>query len=378
MTHNKKALAKEQIVFSEWLNGNLSVVPSEQTLKNYSKFLRTLVITYELDMRKPNPFEVIELINARDLAPLTKKMYKTVLKQYLKFKGLEITDELTLALKYQAGQPRKKLTPKDLITETELRDILEHTQSPMLRAYYAVLWDTSARPSALTRLDVQNVTEDNHGFVLHITKAKTQESKRSIRLLTPLAIQHFSVWWSIHPRRTDPEAPLFINRYKNRVNVIPLRTGLTRYHNKRLGRGNNTGKASLSLYLFRKSRLTQLTKEGKLSEVQIKLRAGHKKHSQILNQSYLIIDQMDQSNAELEYLGVSEKDTEKESMIVCPNCSVANEAGSSICFRCKFPLTEQAMIEQQAQAQQVNADNLKKQIAEAVQAALAEALKAKD
>lgn len=356
----------EEGLFIDWLKGNLSVVPSVQTLKAYRKHFKTLILSYGLDTATPNPEAVIDRITKKDLAPLTKKAYKGVLKQYLLFKGIEITEQTAQALKYQTGQNRRTITPKDLLTEAEVRDIVEHTESPMLRAYYAVLWDTSARPSALTRLDIENVIEDQHGFKFTITKAKTQESKRSIRLLTPLAIRHFSTWWSIHPQRNNPNAPLFVNRFKNRASVIALLRGLVKTHNTRLKRGNGTGKASLSLYLFRKSRLTQLTKEGKLSEVQIKLRAGHKKHSQILNQSYLIIDQMDQDNAELGYLGIVEKQDEQDTSVICPNCSVANDRGASICFRCKFPLTEKAMIEQQAQTQDMIAEEIRRQVKEAL------------
>ncbi|MGV9104090.1 MAG: hypothetical protein ACOC3C_08255 [Candidatus Thorarchaeota archaeon] len=160
-------------------------------------------------------------------------------------------------------------------------------------------------------------------------------------------MKHFKAWWAIHPERDDPEEPLFINRLGNRFNIDSIINTLKRGHEDRLGRGTDREKGPLSLYLFWKSRATQLLKEGILSEIQIKMRLGHKKHSQILEKYYAILDEMDQADAELEYLGIeTEQKEEKPANIICSSCGALNEADASRCHRCRFPLTEEALTEE--------------------------------
>jgi len=343
-------MKKEQLQFVKWLRKNLSVVPTEKTLQNKARLLLTLVKTYSLDLESPDPHHVIEQMATADISAMTAKTYKTALKQWLQFKGIEITEDLENALRHRRGEIRRKTHPKDLVTYEEVLDIVEHTSSVALRAYYMVLYDSGARPGALCKLNVCDVTQDRHGYVLHINRAKTDQSKRSIRLLDPVAIRHFEIWWSIHPRRTDSEAPLFINRYDKRFKGYSVLNTLRQYHNKRLDRGTGTDKAPLSLYLFRKSRATQLLKERKFSEIEVKMRLGHKKSSRMMEEYYAILDEDDQAEAELRYLGVTAKEEKQKEPIMCPNCGAPNETDSLRCVRCKLPMSEDKAIQVQKAA----------------------------
>ncbi len=343
-------MKREQSQFVEWLRKNLSVVPTEKTLHNKARLLLTLVRTYGLDLENPDPHHVIEQLARADISARTAKTYKTAFKQWLQFKGIEITKDLENGLRHRSGEIRRKIHPKDLVTREEVLDIVEHTSSPALRAYYMVLYDSGARPGALCKLNVCDVTQDSHGYVLHINRAKTDQSKRSIRLLDPVAIRHFEVWWSIHPRRIDSETPLFINRYGNRFRVDSVLNVLRQYHNKRLDRGTGTNKAPLSLYLFRKSRATQLLKERKFSEIEVKMRLGHKKGSRMMEKYYAILDEDDQAEAELRYLGIAAEEKKRDEPIMCPNCGAPNETDSLRCVRCKLPMSEDKAIQVQKAA----------------------------
>ena len=99
--------------------------------------------------------------------------------------------------------------------------------------------------------------------------------------------------------------------------------------------------------MFRKSRATQLLKEKRLSEVEIKMRLGHKTHSNLLERYYAIIDEDDQGKAELRYIGAATESGDIVMPLVCTNCGALNEHDAPRCYRCKFPLTEEEIAHQQ-------------------------------
>jgi hypothetical protein len=107
-------------------------------------------------------------------------------------------------------------------------------------------------------------------------------------------------------------------------------------------------------------------KEGKLTEIQIKMRLGHKKHSNMLEKYYTILDEEDQAQAELAYLGAEpEKKGKAPEVIRCPNCGAPNESDASRCLRCKFPLSEEALLQDTRQSALEDPEMLK-QISELV------------
>ena len=350
----KRTLEGEITAFRAWLSKHQEHKPADKTLLNYQKFFVTLTTTYGLDIENPNPLAVCDSVKQVSTSPYTKRQYLNTLKHYLKYRGVEITEDLKQGLKAQRGEKKKKLHPKDLITEEDLRDIILHTTSPMLRAYYTMLWDTGARPSELANLNVEHIREDKYGFEIIIPKSKTAQGKRPVRLLSPLAIEQVGVWWKIHPRRNETDAPFFINKLDRRLSVHPVLNNLRNQHNERLGRGTGKGKQSLNLYLFRKSAATRLLRDKILQPHQVKTRLGHEKHSMMLEQYYAILDEEDQAKAELEAMGIFEgEEKTEETFVKCPNCGVNNDRENAHCFRCKFPLTEEAIQEHVSLEEQV-------------------------
>lgn len=349
--------------FSDWMKQHSDFVTflkrhSKTTLKpktihNQLGILKALSgDKYKLELNKPDALAVLGRMEKGDIAATTSNAYKDVLRKWLLFKHKKITKAIDEALKKKQGERRRVLHPRDLLSYEEVLDIVEHTQSLALRAFYAALYDTGARPSALASLNLCDVTQDVHGYVFHINQAKTEQSKRSVRLLNPTTIKHFEVWYSAHPMKGELDAPLFINRTGRRLNIRSLSVNIKKTHNERLGRVNGKGKAQVSLYLFRKSRATNLLKEKRLSPIEIKTRLGHKQHSMMLEQYYAILDEVDQAGAELAYMGVSDEveDASIPQPIFCPNCGAPNETDSLRCVRCKLPMSEDKAIQVQKAA----------------------------
>ncbi len=324
------------------------MVPVDKTVDNKTKLLHILVNSYGLDLQNPDPETVVANITKARISARSMKTYKTVFKQWLQSRGIEISDKVKAGLKHRNGQRVRITHPNDLVSREELSDIIEHTTSQVLKTYLLVLYDTAGRPRAVCKLDISDVTQDKYGFILNFRHVKTEQSQRPVRLIDPLAIRHLEIWLSIHPRNKESDAPWFLNRLGRRFRVESVLSILRAYHNERLGRGNG-GKASLSPYLFRKSRATQLLRERLLSDVEVRQRLGHNKDSRILESYYDIRDEQDQQKAELRAMGIVEVEN-KPSQRICPNCSMLNEAAAAECLRCRHPLTEEAMIKQQRAA----------------------------
>ncbi len=366
--------------FVQWLRGRSRKTLRESTLTNYLRQLLSMESVFDLDLDDPVP-QIPGMINEmvrRGLSAQTITMRSVFIRLWCEFRGFELDDDIKEMLKAKHGKRKRRIHPKDILTFEELMDIATNTRNTAARAFYMVLYDTGARPGAVCNLDVRDVEQDRHGFVLQFRKTKNEQSKRAVRLLTPQANQFLSQWWSIHPRRNQPGAPLFINQRGGRFKVNAMTSLLKQQHQERLGRGEGRGKAPLNLYLFRKSRATRLLKEDRLKPIELKRRMGHSKHSNMLEKYYAILDEEDQASAELRYLGVEERaESETPQPTSCPNCGALNDPGKQQCYRCGFALTEEEAIRQQERTVQRTLDRLRESgaLQEIVSEAVSEALK---
>ena len=345
----QKVMARHPLYpkFCEWYQNHSDRVVKDITLLSYLSHLEHMRRNYGLDLDKPNLEKVIPALRKK-VAAKTLSLRGIVLRKWLTFRDIPL-DGLEPLLKTRKGEERRKLRPEDLLTIEEVLDIVSHTQSARLRAFWMVLYDTGCRPNELCQTNTADVQQDQYGYKFTFWETKTKQSKRSVRLLTPQAIQYFEQWWAIHPRRNDPSAPVFLNTMGRRVRAKSFMDLLKKQHQSRLGRTNGE-KAPLNLYLFRKSRATQLLKEKQFSEIEIKMRMGHKKHSQMLEQYYAILDSEDQDEAELRVMGAAPKTNEVVQPVTCPSCGALNEADSLRCVRCRLPMSEEKAIQVQKAA----------------------------
>ena len=326
--------------FAAFLKREASVVLRPSTLANNLEQLESMRSKHGLDLESPDAEAVFNSMEKAKVSAATMNMRRHTLKMWLKFKGLEIDESL---FRHKRGERVRKIHPKDLLTTEDIENIVTHTNSPALRALFWCAYDSAARPGALCALNISDVVQDRHGYVFRFRNTKTEQSRRSVRLLIPRAIGYLEQWYAIHPRRDDPSAPLFISKRGNRYTPSGLTSTLKMRHQKRLGK-------NLNMYLFRKSRATQLLKEKVFNEIEVKTRLGHEKHSQMLEQYYAILEEKDQDKAELRYLGVADTEEGPPQPVLCTNCGAPNDAGATICLRCKNPLTEAELLRQAQQS----------------------------
>ena len=283
----------------------------------------------------------------------------------MEYKGVPISEDVARLLKRRRGPRSRLIHPRDLLTNEDIKDIMKRTRSPSVRAYLWCLYDTGTRPGALCNVDLSDLKQDSHGYVIDFKRTKTDASRRPVRLLIPEAISALDQWLAVHPDRLNPSAPLFLNRINQRFKPGLLTIYLKDYHQSRVGK-------NLNLYLFRKTRATSLLKEKRLSETEIKVRLGHEKDSQMLGKYYAILDEEDQAEAELQYLGIESKEEKQPQPVICPSCGAPNPAGINRCSRCLRPLTEIGLLEDQTSFVRTLAESgaLQELVSEAVKEAL--------
>jgi integrase len=335
---------EEYQAFAQFLKERSNRQLREVTIGNYLTQTRGACRKYKLDLSRLSDLSHIRSVleSAEDnLSSASMDLLKFTLRFWFEFKAVPISPDMARLLKHHAGPKRRKLHPADLLTVADLQDITTHSRSPSTRAYLWVLYDTGARPTSLCDVDLADIQQDSHGYVIDFKKTKTEQSRRPVRLLMPESIGALDQWLAVHPDRTNPEAPLFVNTRNKRMSRRLLTMYLKEYHEKRLNK-------TLNLYLFRKSRATALLKEGRFSELEVKARLGHEKGSQMMGRYYAILDEADQARSELEYLGVESKEEGQSQPVICPSCGSPNLANAARCSRCLRALSESALAEETA------------------------------
>jgi integrase len=132
----------------------------------------------------------------------TKLDYKKVLKKFYKWLG---RSEL---LEFVDMSFQKKDVPA--ITREEMEKLVNSTPESILKAAIIVLFDGGARAEEFLNLRIKDLTKkkydnDNDCYWINIRHSKT--FARNIPL--PLSTRYLSEWLEEHPRKNDPEAPLF-------------------------------------------------------------------------------------------------------------------------------------------------------------------------
>jgi len=332
-----------------WLKDMATREISETTIEIKFSNLSTLEANYGLDLDGDveNISDVATRITNSELANATKNLYRLSLRQWCDFRKIDLDEDTTKSIadkKAGNGDKARKLTSNDLISWEEFTDICAHTKDPSLDAFFAVLYDTGSRPGETVALNVGDVTLTDAGHVISFSHdVKTEHSQREVILgvVNEKCDAIFGKWFELHPLKNKPKAPLFLNREGGRLSQ-DVATHRLNYHEERLKRGKGKKKVALHLYLFRKTAITMMLRQKRLTEIEIKLRIGHKRNSTVLETFYDIRDGEDQNNAQKKAKGIVVEDDDF-SRLTCLRCGKLNEVKIDVCEKCSYPLTSEAI-----------------------------------
>lgn len=223
-----------------------------------------------------------------------------------------------------------KIVRESLVTEDEIKLILNKCLNPRDRAMLHVHYDAGTRIGELLSLKIKHVKTDQYGMMISVD-GKT--GARPIRLLE--STSNLSKWLSAHPFGDDPEAYLWINLdkrwYGQRLHYDAARKAMK----KACKRAKITKR--INLHLFRHSEATRTASF--MSDSISRKRHGWSVTSKMPSK-YAHINQKDVDDVILKHHGiVPQEETSNRLPKICPICKSTNSVELEICENCGKPLS---------------------------------------
>lgn len=227
--------------------------------------------------------------------------------------------------------------PKDMLTEDEIKKMINVCSFIRDKAIIAVLYESGARMSEFLNLKIGDVIEDKYGAKLQIS-GKTGD--RVVRIVN--SMPYLKVWLNEHPQKDDPKAHIWLNvskyakvRFMEVLTKNGLRSILQRY-------ADLAGvKKHIHPHLYRHSRATFLANH--LTEAQMCEFFGWKQGSR-MPARYVHLSGRDVDDAVLKAQGIKRKEEDKEGISslpkpkICKFCKIKNPEGNKYCYKCLRPL----------------------------------------
>jgi len=294
------------------------------------------------DFNKATKEDIKDLVRKIELNPnyseWTKSNYRVSLKKFYQWlEGFEegYPDRVKW-IKTGIKKNREKLT--NLPTEEDFKRLTEGACNVRDKALISVLYESGCRIGEFLNLRLKDVEFDDYGAVI-LVKGKT--GPRRIRLIS--SVPRLSVWIEHHPRKHDPQAPLWVNIGTTNHNQAMMYTTIRKLL-KQVAEQIGL-KKPVNPHVFRKARATHLA--SKLTEAQMCEYFGWIQGSDMPS-TYVHLSGRDIDNAILRIHGKLPKENGKEHVLEtkkCPRCFHENPPESKFCLRCRLPLDEKSAIE---------------------------------
>lgn len=315
------------------------------TLARISKLLhhvRMIAMILNKDFTEASKEDIVRVVTQIETnpkwSPATKHDYKVILKKF--YKSLDSTGEFPDQVKWIRPNFKKNnhKLPEELLTEDDVRNLVESAQHPRDKAFILVLYESGCRIGELLTLRIKNVLFDANGAAL-LVNGKTGQRRVRIIASAPL----LSIWLNNHPFRDNRDSPLWV--------VVG-----TKNHHEPLGYASVVGQLKkiakrarvnkrVNPHAFRHARATFLANN--LTEAQMKEYFGWVQSSDMAS-VYVHLSGRDVDNAILRLHGLTNDNEKKNESLKIKNCARCNEKNSPLskfCSRCGSPLDIKTAME---------------------------------
>ncbi len=327
---------------------------SDAHLQKLLSHLKVVVEHIDFDLKgadREQIEEIIAWVNSRDIADATKRQYKIVVKVVYKWLNdgeyPDKVDWITTTEKQKNGK-----LPKKMLTEDDVKELIQHAGNPRDRALISLLWETGARIGELIDLTIDDFEDREHGLKI-VINGKT--GPRRLPLVS--SVPHVRGWLNSHPRKDEGDAPLWVN----------------------LGTRNNGKKAKY------RALLKALNTIAEKADIEKPVNPHHWRHSRATFMSnsftesqmcewfgwvqgsdqpsrYVHLSGRDIDNAYDKMHGIKEEEEEEKvelSPIKCPRCEEQNSPEAKFCQRCGQALSVEAAQEMEEKEKIANKEFFK-------------------
>lgn len=297
-----------------------------------------------------------------------KRTYKATLRQFFLWYYREkkrLSDEelprfINGTLKVESRGGQDKVKEEDVPTEEEVKNLLETAWNHRDRALIAILADKGMRISEALGLKIRDVNFDPAGIYLMVPCAKKDYDDYRKNRLT-WSRPALKDWLENHPRRDEPEAPLFV-KLQNRQDEDDYRK--LKYDAARHMLEKLKGRAdveNVTLHKFRHYSTTKDRQKKHMKDSFVVKDKGWDDPKMLERYDHLTDDDVDKAHIrqmvedgqldkevleELEENGNGKGEQELE-LIRCPNCNLPNSPERDHCDQCNQPFNGEGIEKQE-------------------------------
>jgi len=249
-------------------------------------------------------------------------------------------------LKLKRSDKDSRVKPEALLTREDFEALVRAADNARDRAMIYTMFEGALRPGELLSMTMSSV-EFNKEYCVISVHGKTGLK----RLPLVAAYKPLLQWFELHPRKGDPNAPLWCSLARNRVGER-LSYRHFRLIIKRLAKRAGL-KKPVWPYLFRHSALTALAKV--FTEAKLEQFAGWV-HGSKMSARYVHFSARDLEDAVLELYGLKAPGDREglHRLVACKRCGEHNPPGAAFCSRCGLVLDKElAMKSEEARMNEV-------------------------
>ena len=344
-TRLKNAIKKNQInnktakVLMEFDRYNKANGLSEYTRFTQMQQLITFSSTVKKEFKKLTKKDIELYFSEKKGKKYSIEIYKIYIKKFMKwlYGGDDFPECVKGILPAKYTYNFKK--PEDMLTENEIKKLIDVCDNLRDRTIISLLYDTAIRVGELCNLNVGNIINDGEHLSITVS-GKT--GQRTIGLISSAPL--INEYLNLHMYKNKLDAPLFISHngknYGGRLSENSVLEFLNVYK-ERAGI-----KKKVTPHMLRHSKLTQLARKG-MNESQMRIFAGWSRNSNMPS-VYLHLTSEDVNNKRLELetgIKPKPKEIEKSSFlpITCPRCNKQNDSSYQYCQNCWLPLERETI-----------------------------------